>query len=519
MSDEHLKPTPMRKRKPMKRRLPPPAPTPIQKDPLAVDRAVTSAIVSALLPQMQKFVGDVISAKSKEHLEAEYQRGLEAGKRMPSKCQVCGRVDMSGGARSICVTCIKAEVKVAEDCLICHEEKAVACERCYYVRMDEVREDEQSKCEKEWLPVMQAKLEESAKREVDAHVKGGAEGFKLGWERSEAALIAKLKSTEALNAGFDAYQNTETNRDMHPHDAALWSINAIIEAAIKKALEPEAKEVATPKNDTAVGTEGAPSPAKSGIEFCKECGTALGMKRDFESAEAKGDDIATSATESGSQTQEAKKSANPAQDDDDKYKIPITPDDFVRCPCGEIADLTMVDSATDPRNPKYRCGKCGTEFLEDWNSKKSQPGDPCDCRDCCGEFERGKDDKDETVILGHCLKCNQMTNHSYNRETGDYACLKCKSEKPRCCACGKTECEHQPQYIRGKIGGIDKTHSTFQKKVNFYKHKTGKLLDKLRKRKWEARLHHNIQELARRELGDARFREIIRIAWAQTASR
>lgn len=32
-------------------------------------------------------------------------------------------------------------------------------------------------------------------------------------------------------------------------------------------------------------------------------------------------------------------------------------------------------------------------------------------------------------ILNFCEKCYQMTNHSYNRETGDMECLKCKSRK------------------------------------------------------------------------------------------
>jgi hypothetical protein len=38
---------------------------------------------------------------------------------------------------------------------------------------------------------------------------------------------------------------------------------------------------------------------------------------------------------------------------------------------------------------------------------------------------------ENAFILGHCEKCNQMTNHSYNRETGDYACLKCKSKETK----------------------------------------------------------------------------------------
>jgi hypothetical protein len=38
---------------------------------------------------------------------------------------------------------------------------------------------------------------------------------------------------------------------------------------------------------------------------------------------------------------------------------------------------------------------------------------------------------ENAFILGYCEKCIQMTNHSYDRETGDYACCKCKPEKPK----------------------------------------------------------------------------------------
>jgi hypothetical protein len=31
--------------------------------------------------------------------------------------------------------------------------------------------------------------------------------------------------------------------------------------------------------------------------------------------------------------------------------------------------------------------------------------------------------------LDYCKKCIQMTNHSYNKETGETQCQKCKPEK------------------------------------------------------------------------------------------
>jgi len=44
---------------------------------------------------------------------------------------------------------------------------------------------------------------------------------------------------------------------------------------------------------------------------------------------------------------------------------------------------------------------------------------------------------ENAFILGHCEKCNQMTNHSYDRETGDYICRKCKPENAYYCKHGR----------------------------------------------------------------------------------
>jgi hypothetical protein len=58
----------------------------------------------------------------------------------------------------------------------------------------------------------------------------------------------------------------------------------------------------------------------------------------------------------------------------------------------------------------------------------------------------------------------------------------------------------------------DKTRSTFQKKINYYKKKMGLLFSKLKKRKLQARVHHNIHEMVKKELGKKRFAEIVRLA-------
>lgn len=52
-------------------------------------------------------------------------------------------------------------------------------------------------------------------------------------------------------------------------------------------------------------------------------------------------------------------------------------------------------------------------------------------------------------------------------------------------------------------------HSSFQKKVNYYKKMMGILMAKLSKRKHAARLHHNIQEMFKAELGKERFVKIM----------
>jgi hypothetical protein len=61
-----------------------------------------------------------------------------------------------------------------------------------------------------------------------------------------------------------------------------------------------------------------------------------------------------------------------------------------------------------------------------------------------------------------------------------------------------------------------KTHSTFQKKINYYKKKMELLFSKLKKRKQQARIHHYIHELVKQEIGNASFAEIVKIAIVKT---
>jgi len=59
------------------------------------------------------------------------------------------------------------------------------------------------------------------------------------------------------------------------------------------------------------------------------------------------------------------------------------------------------------------------------------------------------------------------------------------------------------------IKSNSKTHSTFQKKINYYKKKIGVLMNKLRKINKQERIHHHIHETVKKELGKERFMAIV----------
>lgn len=70
---------------------------------------------------------------------------------------------------------------------------------------------------------------------------------------------------------------------------------------------------------------------------------------------------------------------------------------------------------------------------------------------------------------------------------------------------------HQMERERWELA-MAHCHSTFQKKINYYKLMVGRLMAKLSKRKKTARLHHNLHEMMKAEIGKENFIKLLRQA-------